>query len=178
VAGDGRLADALAGPDDRQRRQGERGVAGRLKLKVRPLVADARGESSARQPKTTRRVQHGLVGEVDHDLRLREPVLERGQERDAVLLAAAQLLGASGQPGAHDLVGQPGDRVADDGRVVLPVDDHESSLHRRDVTSPSILAVYFSNSSVSTANWMILSCPWKGYFRHTSTCVPENSITL
>jgi hypothetical protein len=35
---------------------------------------------------------------------------------------------------------------------MLPVDDDERSRHRLDVTSPSMRAVYFSNSSVSIAN--------------------------
>ena len=73
---------------------------------------------------------------------------------------------------ADHVVRQLGERVAHDRRVVLAVDDRECARHRRDVTSPSIRAVYFSNSSVSVANWMIFSCPWNGYLRHTSTCVP------
>jgi hypothetical protein len=62
--------------------------------------------------------------------------------------------------------------------VVLAVDDRERALQLRVVTSPSIRAVYFSNARVSVENWMIRSCPWKGYLRQTSTCGPETSIRL
>ena len=75
------------------------------------------------------------------------------------------------------LVRQVAQRIHDHLGVMLPVDQGEGP-HFREVTSFSIRAVYFSNSSVSVANWMIFSCPWNGYLRHTSTCVPENSITL
>ena len=82
-----------------------------------------------------------------------------------------------GWEGADDLVWKRRERVTHDRDVVLSVDD-DHGPHRFVVTSPSIRAVYFSNSSVSIANWMIFSWPWKGYLRQTSTCVPENSITL
>src|SRR6185437_14311412 len=107
----------------------------------------------------------------------RQSVLELADQRDAVVLPAAQLLRPAREPGARDLVREARDRIAHDRRVVLPV-DHDERPHPRVVTSPSIRAVYFSNSSVSIENWMIFSWPWNGYLRHTSTCVPENSITL
>ena len=81
------------------------------------------------------------------------------------------------EPRPDDLVRERGERVPDDVRVVLAVDEGERS-HWRPVSSPSIRAVYFSNSSVSTENWMMRSCPWNGYLRQTSTCVPATSITL
>ena len=70
------------------------------------------------------------------------------------------------------------ERVANHGRVVLPVHDGEGARHERVVTSPSIRAVYFSNASVFVENWMIRSCPWNGYLRHTSTCESVTSMTL
>ena len=68
-------------------------------------------------------------------------------------------------------------RVPHDRCVVLPV-DHDKRSHVREVTSSSIRVVYFSNASVSVENWMIRSCPWNGYLRQTSTCVPSISIRL
>ena len=61
-----------------------------------------------------------------------------------------------------ELVRQLRERVADDGRVVLPVDDRHRPTQPRDESSPSIRAVYFSNSSVSVENWITRSCPWNG----------------
>ena len=127
----------------------------------------------AREPEALPRAEHGLVGEVDDQLR----ALEVLHERDAVILPAAQLLGPAREEGADDLVWKRRQRVTHDRDVVLPVDD-DHGPHRFVVTSPSIRAVYFSNSSVSIANWMIFSWPWNGYRRQTSTCRPENSITL
>src|SRR5207248_10769590 len=137
-----------------------------------------RRDRAAREQAPLARAQHGLIREVDDDVDARERDVERVDQRYAVVLAAPKLLGAAGAPRAEHRVRQPGDSIADDGRVVLPVDHDQRARHRRDVTSPSIRAVYFSNSSVSVANWMIFSCPWNGYLRQTSTCVPESSITL
>ena len=66
-----------------------------------------------------------------------------------------------GEHRGDELVGQLRERVADDGGVVLPVDQREGP-QSRDVSSSSIRAVYFSYSSVSVENWMIRSCPWNG----------------
>ncbi len=147
-------------------------------MEVGALVAKTRRQHAARQQKPVLRAEHRLVGQIDDHLRLRETVLQARQKRDAVLGILPKLLRATGEPRADHLVRQLGDRVPHDRRVVLSVDDHESRRHRREVTSPSIRAVYFSNSSVSTANWMIFSWLWNGYLRQTSTCVPENSTTL
>ncbi len=86
-----------------------------------------------------------------------------GDERHAVVLpaAAAELLGAARDERGDELVGQLGERGADDRDVVLPV-DHRERPQLRDESSPSIRAVYFSKSSVSVENWMIRSCPWNG----------------
>src|SRR5262249_5642624 len=100
-------------------------------------------------------------------------------ERDAVVLAADELLAPAGEPGADDVVGQRRERVTHDRRVVLAVDDRNRALrHSLAVTSFSIRAVYFSNASVSSENWMIRSCPWYGYLRQIVTCWSTISITL
>src|SRR5207248_9253821 len=103
--------------------------------------------------------------------------LEALEERHADVVPPAQLLRPAREPSADELVRQLGERVAHDRRVVLPVHHRQSSRHRV-VTSDSIRAVYFSYASVSVENWMIFSCPWNGYLRHTSTCGPAPSITL
>ena len=174
----GRLADAFPCTDDCQRREWKRRVLRRLEAKVGALVAETRRKDTAGDQHAFARPQHRLVRQVDDDLRIREAVLERFEQRHAVVRLSAQLLRAAREPGADHLVGQPRDRIPHDRRVVLAVDDDDRRRHRREVTSPSMRAVYFSNSSVSTANWMIFSCPWNGYLRQTSTCVPENSMML
>ena len=96
---------------------------------------------------------------------------------DAVLVPAAQLLGPTEHDGADDVERGLPKGGAHDVRVVLAVDERER-LHGLLVTSSSIRDVYFSNSSVSAENWMIRSCPWYGYLRHTSTCRPSISMRL
>ena len=176
---DGRLPDALAGADDPDRRQLERLECRRVEAKVGADIREAERERSAREPKPVGRPEHGLVGEVDDDLGV---VLQRsGQrvdERDAVVLAAAQLLAPADEVSRDELVRQLLEGVRDRREVVLAVDDRERARHERVVTSPSIRAVYFSNARVSVENWMIFSCPWNGYLRHTSTWGPVTSITL
>ena len=103
--------------------------------------------------------------------------LDRSRERDAVLLAAAQLLHAAGEDARQDFVRQLLERVSHHRRIVLTV-DHGDGPHDRDVTSDSIRPVYFSYSKVSVENWMIRSCPWNGWRRQISTWLPVISITL
>ncbi len=98
-------------------------------------------------------------------------------ERDAVVLAAAQLLGPAEHDRGHDVVRQRRDRVAQHRRVVLAVDEGQAAIYQ-DVTSSSIRAVYFSYARVSVENWMIRSCPWNGWRRQTVTCLPLTSTTL
>ena len=104
--------------------------------------------------------EHGLVGEVEDDLRgvTGDRLLERADERDAVVLAAPQLLGAAGHHRSDDVVRQLRERIAHDRCVMLAV-DHCNRSHVRDVTSDEIRPVYFSYSNVSVENWMIRSCP-------------------
>jgi hypothetical protein len=158
VRRDGGLADALAGPDDRQRRQVERLQPWRLEAEVGADVRQSEHERARREPEALRRRQHRLIGEVNHDVSFDsvEPV----DERDAVVLSSAQLLGAADEQCADELVLQCCERVAHHGRVVLPVDDRNRPHGAR--TSSSMRSVYFSYSRVRVENWMIFSCPWYG----------------
>ena len=139
MSGERGLADTLAGADDGDRRQLERVKRRRVEAEVgadvrQPEREEPRGE---REPKLRR--QHRLVGEIDDDL----GVARLLDDRHAVLGLAPQLLGATDEHDADELVRQLGERRAHDVRVVLAVDDRDCS-HRCDVTSPSIRAVYFS----------------------------------
>ena len=70
--------------------------------------------------------------------------LERRLERDAVVLRTAKLLRPADEHGGdHDVV-ELAEAPADDGRVMLAVDDRHRAPHLRVVTSRSILPVYFS----------------------------------
>src|SRR5205085_9867156 len=125
-----------------------------VETEVRAFVRDPLREHAAREAEALARREDGLVGQVDDDLSAGEVA----DDRNTVFLAAAELLRSAREPHAHHLVRQRSESVANHGRIVLAVDDDDRS-HRRAVTSPSIRAVYFSNSSVSTRNWMIFSCP-------------------
>ena len=161
-AGHGGLPDPLPGPDDPERRQVERLECWRVEAKVGADVGQTRSEHATGEPKPFAWAEHRLVGEIDHDVDRREPLLQLLDQRYPVVLASAQLLGAARAPRRRHVVGQPGDRIPHDRRVVLSVNDDKRPRHDRVVTSPSIRAVYFSNSSVSIENWMIFSCPWNG----------------
>ncbi len=163
VPGDRRLADALPGADDGERGNGHGLEPGRVEAEVGALVGHAERQRAGDQAEALGRAQHRLVGEVEHELgRMRgDCSLEAGGERDAVVLTAAELLGASHEHGSDDLVRQLGERVAHDVGVVLAVDQGHRS-HLRDLTSESIRPVYFSYSKVSVENWMIRSWPWNG----------------
>jgi hypothetical protein len=52
-------------------------------------------------------------------------LLDPGHERDSIVLLAAELLGSSDADRGDDLVGELRERVSDDGRIVLAVDDCE-----------------------------------------------------
>ena len=147
VAGDGRLPDALAGSDHRDRRKLERVERRRVEAEIGADIRNAEREEARceREPKLRR--QHRLVGEVDDDLggpRLLD-------DRDTVVRLPAQLLGAADEHDPDELVGQLVERLAHDLGIVLPVDNRDR-LHRFDVTSPSIRAVYFSYVFVSVEN--------------------------
>jgi len=161
VAGDGRLPHALAGPDDRQRRQRERRERRRLEAEVRAAVRQPEREHAARDPHSLARPEYRLVGEIDHELgfQLGDRGLQRVHHRDAVVLAAPHLLGAAREPEPDHLVRQHRQRVAHHGRVVLAVRDDQRAHQVLAVTSSSIRVVYFSNARVSVENWMIRSWP-------------------
>ena len=174
VCGHRRLADALAGPDHRQRRKVERFEPRRLEMEVRADVLQPQDERAARQLESLDRRHHRLVREVDDDVGL--ALVERRDERHAVALAAAKLLCPADEQRTDELVRERCERGANHRRVMLPVDDRDRPHGAR--TSSSIRAVYFWNSRVSVENWMIFSCPWYGYRRQTSTCACSTSITL
>ena len=175
VARDGGLAYALARPDHGQRREVERREPRWIETEVRAHVRQPERERAAHEPQALARREHRLVGEVDDDVCRNGG--ERVDERHPVILAAAQLFRTPHEQRADELVRQGGKCVAHHGRVVLPVDHGQRTRHVGR-TSPSIRAVYFSNSRVSVENWMIFSCPWYGYLRHTSTCPSAISIRL
>src|SRR4029453_3938385 len=102
---------------------------------------------------------------------------QRRRQRHAVVFASAQLLRAADEDCPDEVERQLGERGPHDVPVVLAVDERDR-VHDCVVTSDSMRAVYFSNESVSVENWMIRSCPWNGYLRHTSTCDPAISTTL
>ena len=159
VPRDGRLAEPLAGADHGERRKVERLVLRNAEREVGALVGDTEREQPAREPETLARSQHRLVRDVHRHfgLEARERLLEVGGERDAVLVPAHELLRASDEQRADEVVRDLCQRVADNRCVVLPIDERQRS--HRVVTSPSIRAVYFSNARVSSENWMIRSCP-------------------
>ena len=161
--------------------RGERTTGRRIEAEVRALVRDPERQGAAREREALPRPQHRLVGEVEHHVG-RVPLdgdLERRHERDAVVdLAAPQLLGAADEHRGDDVVVELVEGGADDGRVVLAVDDRHHAPHFRDVTSRSMRSVYFSYSNVSVENWMMRSSPWNGWRREIDTCVPLTSITL
>ena len=156
--GDGRLPDALAGADHRDRRELERRELRRVEAEVGALVRQPGGKRARRPLEARPRAEHGLVREVDDELR----ILEAGDERHAVVGPVAELLDAADEDRAHPVVRQRPQRVAHHGRVVLAVDERDRARHRFPVTSLSIRAVYFSYSPVATSNWMIRSWPWNG----------------
>ena len=139
MSGDRGLPDPLTGPDHGDRRQVERMERRWIEPEVGSDVRHPQGEEARREREPGLRVEHRLVREVDDDRRVAGLL----DDRDAVVGRLTQLLRAADQDHADELVRQLGKRVAHDVRVVLSVDDRDR-LHRLDVTSPSIRAVYFS----------------------------------
>lgn len=162
MPGDGGLPDALPGAHDRERRPGDLCQHRRLESEVGPFVRNAERDHLGREDEPLARAEHRFVREVEHDLGLEhvDRLGDRGDERHAVVLTAAELLGAADENSGDHPVVEKVERLRDDGRVVLAVDegDRPASAHR-DVTSRSILPVYFSYSNVSVENWMIRSEP-------------------
>ena len=108
-------------------------------------------EHLAREPKALHGPEDRLVGEIDDELRTEsfDRLSDARVERHAVLRVPAELLGAADEHRADDLVRKLCDRVTDDRRVVLAVDECERS-HVRAVTSSSMAPVNFAYSSVSS----------------------------
>ena len=120
VAGDRRLADALARPDHRQRGQRERLQLGGLEAEVGADVRQAGRERLARPAHPLGRAKHRFVGEVDDDVG-RAPV-EPVHERHPVVLPAPQLLRPAYEHRPDQVVRQLRERVPHDRSVVLAVD--------------------------------------------------------
>ena len=144
--------------------------SGGSKRKSAPTYGTPERQHTARESEALRGSEHRLVREVDDQVRRmkRDRGLDVSGERDAVVLPAAELLLAADQDGCDEVVRQLGERVADDGDVVLAVDDRDR-LHVRAVTSSSIEPVNFAYSSVSSENETRRSCPWNGCRRQTLT---------
>ena len=208
VTGDGRLADALAGPDDVERRQrAQRQARRRVEGEVGAAVRGPGRQRGAHQQEALAVAEHRLVGEVDDDLggggadragdggrhggrvagarvdRSDRGQAELGREARRAGVAGAQLLAAAGEQPAGDLVpvAQPVERRAHDRRVVLAVDDDEGARARPPgsrLAPPAARQMYFSNDAVEGANSISVSLPWNGYLRSTVTLSPSSVMTL
>ena len=152
---------------------------GGSRRKSAPDVGQPEREHAAREREALDGPEDGLVGEIDDDLgrEARDRRLDVVDERDAVLLAPAQLLRAADEHRRDDLVRELGERVTDDGRIVLAVDDRECP-HVLAVTSSSIAPVNFAYSSVSSEKETSLTSPWNGCRRQMSTLRSATSMTL
>ncbi len=135
----------------------------RIEPEVRPDVRDAAGQHPAGERETLGRAEHGLVGEVDDDVRgvRGDRGLDVGGERDPVFLTSAQLLLPADENRGGEVVRKLHERVTHDGGVVLAVDDRNRP-HVRAVTSSSMVPVNFAYSSVSSEKETSRSWPWNG----------------
>ena len=158
MPGHGCLPDPLAQADHGERRCRDRLERRRLEAKVGADVRQPERERTRRPQHPLPRPEHRLVGEIDHEIG--PDRVELADERDAVILAPADLLRAADEERPDDLVRELRERVPHDRCVVLSVDQDKSS--HVDRTSSSIRAVYFSYVFVSVENWMMRSCPWNG----------------
>ena len=147
------LADALARPDDSERRKVEGLEADGVEPEVGAHIGNAASQGPARQAEAPGRIGHGLVGEVDDDLGGNglERLFQCLENRNPVVLSAAQLLRPTEKDGPDDVVLEARERDPDDIGIVLPVDQRQGPQGLL-VTSPSMRLVYFSNSSVSAEN--------------------------
>ena len=184
VTGDGGLPDPLARSDHSERGHVDGLHPRRREAEVGPFVRHPERERAADEREPLPRAEHGLVGQVEHEVGLvvRDRRLERRLEGDAVPVdVCAELLRPADEDRSEDDVLDLFEGGAHDGRVVLSVDDRDSTsrrAHPRVVTSCSILLVYFSYSNVSVENWMMRSSPWNGCLREMETWCPLTSITL
>ena len=127
--------------------------SGGSRRKSAPAYGMPRREDPAREREPLDGPEHRLVREIDDDLRpvaldrrTRRP--PRAERRTPRRRAASP---ATDENRRDELVRKLGERVADDGRVVLAVDDRERP-HVLAVTSSSIAPVNFAYSSVSSEN--------------------------
>ena len=163
VSGHRRLPDTLPRPHDGDRGHREGSPCRRIEPEVRPDVRDAARQHPAGERETLGRAEHGLVGEVDDDVRRvrGDRGLDVGGERDPVLLTSAQLLLPADENGGGEVVWKLHESVTHDGGIVLAVDDRNRP-HVRAVTSSSMVPVNFAYSSVSSEKETSRSWPWNG----------------
>ena len=137
--------------------------AGGSKRKSAPTYGTPQRQHPAGERETLGRAEHGLVGEVDDDVRRvrGDRGLDVGDERDPVVLTAAQLLLPADENGGGEVVRKLRESVTHDGGIVLAVDDRNRP-HVRAVTSSSMVPVNFAYSSVSSENETSRSWPWNG----------------
>ena len=207
-AAHGRLAHALAGADDAERRHRlqAREVL-RPQLGVGGHVARALRERGAHHQEAFAVAHHGLVREVDestgggraqhgahrvqsrrhrlaaqlHGVQARQAEVGR-QPSEARGVRVAQLLAAAGeQPGGHVVAPpQPLEGGGHYGRVVLAVDEHHGARQGSPYrrSSPGTGQMYFSNDAVDGTKSISVSLPWNGYLRTTSTRSPSRRTML
>ena len=120
---DRRLADALAGADDADRRHADLLEPLWFEAKVGADVREAGRERTRRPAEALAGAEHRLVGEIDDELR----VAEIREQRHAVARVAAQLLAPADEDRAHPVVRQLRKRVAHHLRDVLAVDQRDGS---------------------------------------------------
>ena len=181
VARDGRLADALAGADHRERRRSTGTKRGGSKRKSAPSYGTPSASARLASAKRSRGPSTGSSerSRTTSGACSLDGVLERRHERHAVVASPPRSFSVPPTSTAATT-----SSAARRGRRGRPAGSaHRRSMathapHGRDVTSRSIRPVYFSYSNVSVENWMMRSCPWNGWRRQMSTCVPVTSITL
>ncbi len=132
---------------------------GGSKRKSAPTYGSPSASARDAQSSRSRGPSTGSSERSHDEIRLHR--VERVDERNPVVVPAAQLLGPADEQRSDDVVRQRGERVAHDRRVVLTVDQGDPLAHV-ERTSSSIRAVYFSYVFVSVENWMIRSCSWNG----------------
>jgi hypothetical protein len=106
VSRHGCLPHALAGADHRDGRRPDRLEARWVEPEVGPLVRHAERQGTGGEPESRRRAEHGLIGEIEHEVRrmLVNSRLERRRHRHAVVLSPTQLLRAADEHARDDLL--------------------------------------------------------------------------
>jgi hypothetical protein len=124
---DRRLPHPLARADDRQGGHVDRRERRRVEAEVGPFVGDPVGEHAARERHALDRSEHGLVGEIEHQIRRvgGDRLLHLRHERHAVVVSAPQLLGSAEEHGRDDVMSGGRERITYHRRVVLAVDQRD-----------------------------------------------------